>query len=162
MANCEGVSMIVPTMRVIIADDESLARKKLRLFLDSECGVTVVAECHDGTETIAGVDRHRPDLLLLDIQIPDLNGFEVLERIPLEHRPTVVFTTAYDQYAIRAFEAQALDYLLKPFDQDRVHRTLERARGELLRAHEQHVQDRILRRLGDAQATPQLERLVIR
>jgi two-component system, LytTR family, response regulator len=154
--------MIVPTIRAIIADDESLARKKLRLFLDGEHGVTVIDECQDGMQTVNAVDTHRPNLLLLDIQMPDLDGFEVLGRIPTEQRPNIIFTTAYDQYAIRAFEAQALDYLLKPFDRERVHRALERARGELLRAHEQHLQDTILRRLADARPAPQLERLVIR
>jgi two-component system, LytTR family, response regulator len=152
---------MIPIIRTIIADDESLARKKLRVFLESECGVTVVGECHDGAQTIAAVDTYRPDLLLLDIQMPDLNGFDVLERIT-EHRPAVIFTTAYDQYAIRAFEAQALDYLLKPFDRERLHRALERARAELLRVHEQHLQDRILRRLHDARVAPKIDRLVIR
>jgi two-component system, LytTR family, response regulator len=154
--------MIVPTLRAVVADDESLARKKLRLLLGAECGVKVVAECEDGKQTIAAVLNHKPDVLLLDIQMPDYDGFQVLSRIPPDQVPIVIFTTAYDQYAIRAFEAHALDYLLKPFDQDRLHRALERARTELLKSHDRNLQARILRWLGDVRPTTQQERLVIR
>ncbi len=155
--------MIVPTIRTIIADDESLARKKLRVLLSSECGVTVVAECKDGKQTIAAVQTHKPDLLLLDIQIPDLDGFQVQEKIPVDQMPVVIFTTAYDQYAIRAFETNALDYLLKPFNQERLHRALERVKSELLKSHEHSVKARILDLLGKTKPEPtQLRRLVIR
>lgn len=155
--------MIVPTIRTIIADDENLARKKLRLLLSFESGVNVVAECSDGCQTVAAVRAHRPDLLLLDIQMPDLDGFEVIEQLSTGELPVVIFTTAYDQYAIRAFEAHALDYLLKPFNQDRLERALERVKIELLKTHEQSVKARILDLLGKAKReTPQLDRLVIR
>jgi two-component system, LytTR family, response regulator len=155
--------MIVPTIRTIIADDENLARKKLRVLLNAECGVTVVAECKDGKQAIAAVQAHKPDLLLLDIQMPDLDGFQVQEKIPAEQMPVVIFTTAYDQYAIRAFETHALDYLLKPFNQERLHRALERVKAELLKAHEHTVKARILDLLGKTKPEPnQLRRLVIR
>jgi len=155
--------MIVPTIRTIIADDENLARKKLRLLLSSESGVNVVAECSDGRQTVAAAQTHHPDLLLLDIQMPDLDGFEVIEQLSSVELPVVIFTTAYDQYAIRAFEAHALDYLLKPFNQDRLQRALERVKIELLKTHEQSVKARILDLLGKAKReTPQLDRLVIR
>ena len=155
--------MIVPTIRAIIADDENLARKKLRLLLSSESGVNVVAECSDGCQTVAAVRVHHPDLLLLDIQMPDLDGFEVIAQLSTGELPVVVFTTAYDQYAIRAFDAHALDYLLKPFNQDRLQRALERVKIELLKTHEQSVKARILDLLGRAKReTPQLDRLVIR
>jgi two-component system, LytTR family, response regulator len=155
--------MIVPTIRTIIADDESLARKKLRVLLNAECGVTVVAECKDGKQTIAAVQTHKPDLLLLDIQMPDLDGFQVQEKIPVDQMPVVIFTTAYDQYAIRAFETNALDYLLKPFNQERLHRALERVKAELLKSHEHSVKARILDLLGKTKPEPaQLRRLVIR
>jgi two-component system, LytTR family, response regulator len=155
--------MIVPTIRTVIADDENLARKKLRLLLSSESGVNVVAECSDGCQTVAAVRAHRPDLLLLDIQMPDLDGFEVIEQLSTGELPVVIFTTAYDQYAIRAFEAHALDYLLKPFNQDRLERALERVKVELLKTHEQSVKARILDLLGKAKREiPQLDRLVIR
>lgn len=155
--------MIVPTIRTIIADDETLARKKLRLLLSSENGVNVVAECRDGKQTVASVLSEKPDLLLLDIQMPDIDGFQVLEQIPSEQMPLVVFTTAHDQFAIRAFETDALDYLLKPFNKDRVHRALERVKAELLKSHEQGVKARILDLLNKTRQEPEhLRRLVIR
>src|SRR5580698_3962837 len=135
--------MVVPTMRTVIADDECLSRKKLLILLSSEEGINVAAECLDGKQAVEAVRLHKPDLLFLDIEMPDLNGFEVLEQISKEHLPVVIFTTAYDHYAIRAFEAHALDYLLKPFNQARLHHSLERARAELLKSHEQNVQARL-------------------
>jgi two-component system, LytTR family, response regulator len=135
---------IVPSMRAIIADDERLARQKLRLLLEEEPGIQVVAECRDGKQAITAVQTYKPDLLLLDIRMPDLDGFQVLERIPADQMPVVVFTTAHDQYAIRAFEANALDYLLKPFDQKRLHRAVEKARTELLMSHDQNIAGRVL------------------
>jgi two-component system, LytTR family, response regulator len=136
--------MITPVMRAIVADDEHLARKKLRLLLASEPGVQVVAECQDGQQTIEAVRAHKPDLLLIDVQMPDLDGFQVLEKINPDEMPVVVFTTAYDQFAIRAFEAHALDYLLKPFDGERLHHSMERARAELLKVHNRDLTSRIL------------------
>jgi two-component system LytT family response regulator len=135
---------IIPSMRTVIADDERLARQKLRVFLDAEPGIQVVAECRDGKQAVAAVQTHKPDLLLLDIRMPDLDGFEILERIPADQMPVVVFTTAHDQYAIRAFEANALDYLLKPFDQKRLHRAVEKARTELLKSHDHNIAGRVL------------------
>jgi two-component system LytT family response regulator len=124
--------MIVPALRTVIADDEHLARKKLRMLLESELGVQVVAECQDGRQTVDAVKAHKPDLLFIDIRMPDLDGFQVLQTIPPDEMPVVVFTTAYDQFAIRAFEAHALDYLLKPFEAERLHHSIERVRAELL------------------------------
>jgi len=136
--------MIMPAIRTIIADDEPLARRKLRLLLDSEFGLEVVAECHDGNETVRAVQAHKPDLLLIDIRMPDLDGFQILERIAPEDMPVIVFTTAYDQFAIRAFEAHALDYLLKPFEAERLHHTIERVRTELLKSNNRDLTSRIL------------------
>jgi two-component system, LytTR family, response regulator len=131
-------------IRIVIADDERLAREKLRLLLKPEEGVNIVAECKDGRETISAIHDAKPDLLLLDIQMPDLDGFEVLEEVPPAEMPVVIFTSAYDQYAIRAFEAHALDYLLKPFDQERLHHAMERARAELRKVQDREVTHRIL------------------
>jgi two-component system LytT family response regulator len=136
--------MIIPSIRTIIADDEPLARKKLRLLLGSEPGVQVVAECQDGQQTIGAVQKHKPDLLLIDIRMPDVDGFEVLGRIAAEEMPVVVFTTAYDQFAIRAFQAHAMDYLLKPFERERLHQAIERARLELLKSHNHNLTTRLL------------------
>ena len=155
--------MVIPTMRTVIADDEGLARKKLRVLLGAEEGVSVTAECQDGKQTLVAVRTHKPDLLFLDIQMPDLDGFQVLDQIPSDQMPIVIFTTAYDQYAIRAFEAHALDYLLKPFNQVRLHRAVERARAEVLKSHEQGVKTRILDLLKATKTeSKQLQRLVIR
>jgi len=131
-------------VRTVVADDERLARQKLLILLDAEPQVKVVAECQDGRQTVAAIRTLRPDLLLLDIQMPDLDGFQVLGEIPPEEMPVVIFTSAYDEYAIRAFEAHALDYLLKPFDQERLHHAVERAQSELRKAHEREITHRIL------------------
>ncbi|HEY1677833.1 MAG TPA: LytTR family DNA-binding domain-containing protein [Candidatus Sulfotelmatobacter sp.] len=135
-------------VRIVIADDERLARQKVRMLLESEANVTVVAECQDGKQTVSAINVLRPDLLLLDIQMPDLDGFQVLNEIPAEEMPVVIFTSAYDQYAIRAFEAHALDYLLKPFDQERLHQAIERARIELLNSENREVTHRIMELLS--------------
>ena len=152
-------------VRIVIADDERLAREKLRLLLNSEPAVDIVAECRDGNETISAIRNCKPDLLLLDIQMPDLDGFQVLAEVPPAEMPVVIFTSAYDQYAIRAFEAHALDYLLKPFDRERLHHALERAREELRKTQEREVTHRILDLLSRVKAetqSPPDGRLVIR
>jgi len=131
-------------IRTVIADDERLAREKLRLLLKPEPQVNIVAECKDGRETVAAIRVAKPDLLLLDIQMPDLDGFQVLAEVLPAEMPVVIFTSAYDQYAIRAFEAHALDYLLKPFDQERLHHAMERAREELRKVQDREVTHRIL------------------
>jgi two-component system, LytTR family, response regulator len=138
----------VSAIRAVIADDERLARKKLRILLDSEPQVEVVAECPNGRQAVSAIRSFRPDMVLLDIQMPDLNGFEVLNEIPSEEMPKVIFTSAYDQYAVRAFEAHALDYLLKPFDQDRLHAAIERASTEIRKSKHQEFTNRVLEMLS--------------
>jgi two-component system, LytTR family, response regulator len=154
-------------LRVIIADDERLARTKLHILLESEPEVQVVAECEDGRQTISAIHAHLPDLLLLDIQMPDLDGFQVLNEVPPGEMPVVIFTSAYDQYAIRAFEAHALDYLLKPFDQERLHHSIERACSEVRKSGDREITHRILDLLSrvrsETRSGPEPEgRLVIR
>ena len=121
-------------LRTIVVDDEPLAREGVRQVLAVEPDVEIVAECADGVEAVKAIEHHRPDLLILDVQMPQLNGFEVLEALDPEQIPAVIFTTAHDQHAIRAFEVNALDYLLKPFKPARFQKALQRAR-EQLRAH---------------------------
>jgi two-component system LytT family response regulator len=116
-------------LRVVIADDEPLARQRIRRLLRRETDVQVVGECADGAETVATVLRESPDLLFLDVQMPELDGFAVLRALPEDQVPVTVFVTAFDQYALRAFEARALDYLLKPFTETRFRTAFERARG---------------------------------
>jgi len=114
-------------IRAFIADDEPPARNKVRKFLQSRTDIALAGEAGDGISTIQKVLELRPDLLFLDIQMPNGDGFEVLREVYPQHRPAVIFTTAYDQYAIRAFEVEALDYLLKPFTADRFHTAVDRA-----------------------------------
>jgi two-component system LytT family response regulator len=166
-ANISHDLPIGAVVRTVIADDEPLARRKLRILLDSEADVQVVAECQDGGQTVSAIRAYRPDLLLLDIQMPDRDGFQVLSEISREEMPVVIFTSAYDQYAIRAFEAHALDYLLKPFDQGRLHLAIERARFELRQSKDREITHRILDLLSrvksDQQPIPEPEgRLVIK
>jgi two-component system LytT family response regulator len=116
-------------LRIVIADDEDLARSLVREYLKDSLDFEIVAECRNGFEAVKAVADLKPDLLLLDIQMPRLDGFEVLELI--EHETNVIFITAYDQYAIRAFDVHAIDYLLKPFSAERLSESLERARKKI-------------------------------
>ena len=117
------------TIRAVIVDDEDLARQILREYLCTESDVDVVAECANGFDAVKAVGEHKPDLLFLDVQMPKLDGFEVLELVG--HDVAVVFVTAYDQYAMKAFDAAAVDYLLKPFDLERFRTALQRVRRRL-------------------------------
>lgn len=121
-----GAGAVRP-LAVVIADDEALARRRIRDLLRREETVTVVGECSTGTATLNTVRATRPDLLFLDVQMPGLDGFEVLAALEPEERPVVVFSTAYDQYALAAFEVAAVDYLLKPYDDARFEEALSRA-----------------------------------
>ncbi len=108
----------------IIIDDENPARKLINVFLKKKENLEVVAEANNGFEAVKLIDKYKPDLIFLDIQMPKLNGFEVLELI--HHKPKIIFTTAYDQYALKAFEENAVDYLLKPFTYDRISKSIDR------------------------------------
>lgn len=118
-------------IRVLVVDDEPLAREGILVLLEPEEDVEVVGECGDGTEAAEAIRSLAPDLVFLDIEMPGMNGLAVLEGIPHDEMPVVIFVTAYDEYAIQAFEVHALDYLLKPYDDERFARSLERARTEL-------------------------------
>lgn len=148
-------------MRIVIADDETLAREKLRLMLDAEPDVQVLAECQDGTEALQALTTYKPDLLMMDIQMPNLDGFEVLSKSPTADMPMVIFTTAYDRHAVRAFEAHALDYLLKPFDQERLHDAVDRARAELLKADDREATRRILSYLSETAGKQRSDRRLV-
>jgi two-component system LytT family response regulator len=130
-------------IRTLIVDDESLARQTLRLLLENDPAFEFAGECPGGAEAIEFVRTRRPDLVFLDIQMPGLDGFEVIERVGVDRMPPVVFVTAYDEYAVRAFEVQALDYLLKPFDDDRFFQTLTRAREEIANHDTKILSDRL-------------------
>jgi two-component system, LytTR family, response regulator len=150
-------------IRVLIVDDEPLARERIRDLLTSDPQIEIVGECSDGREAVAAVAELSPDLLLLDIEMPEQDGFSVLQSIPPEQMPAVIFVTAYDQYAVRAFEVYALDYLLKPFDRERFERALERAKAQVLDGVGGGVNRRILAALEEIKTRPvHLERLVIK
>ncbi len=119
------------TIRVLIIDDEPLARDTIRLLLEDRPPFEIVGECKDGDEAVDAILETKPDLIFLDIQMPGRNGFEVVEAVGPERMPVVIFATAYDQYALRAFEAHALDYLLKPYDDDRFEKALDRAMDQI-------------------------------
>jgi len=153
---------MVPEIRSIIADDEPMAREKLRILLASETGIRVVAECRNGRQTLAALQDYRPDLLLMEINMSVIDVFQVLQAIPQDQMPIVIFTTACDHYAIRAFEERALDYLLKPFDQQRLHHAIQRTRAELLRVHNGEFARQMLDLLARRGAGPQSCKLVIK
>jgi two-component system, LytTR family, response regulator len=115
-------------IRTLVVDDDPLSRKRIRAFLEREDDVEVVGECADGAEAIPRIRQERPDLVFLDVQMPGVDGFGVVEAIGADRMPVTVFASAYVEFALRAFEAYALDYLLKPFDEERFQRTLARAR----------------------------------
>jgi len=118
------------TIRAIIVDDEALGRESLRTILGDFPFIEVVGECADGFAAVQAVQQLKPDLLFLDIQMPRLDGFDVVELLGKE-APFIIFVTAYDEYALRAFEAQALDYLLKPVRKERLHKGIERLQGQM-------------------------------
>lgn len=147
----------------VIADDERLARQKLRLLLAQAPDIDIAADCSDGAQTLTAVQTHRPNLLFLDVRMPGLDGFQVLERIAPADMPVVVFTTAYDQYAIKAFEASALDYLLKPFDQKRLNHTLERVREQVRQSQDPSTPGHLLPDLPGRTRAPDTDgRLLIK
>jgi two-component system, LytTR family, response regulator len=119
----------VANLRVVIVDDEPLVRRGLSSLLEQEADITIVAEARNGIEALEAIARHVPSLVFLDVQMPGMDGFEVLARIPAASRPAIIFVTAFDEYAIRAFDVHAVDYLLKPFDAARVAVALDRARA---------------------------------
>ena len=118
-------------IRTLIVDDEPLARERVKRFLRDEKDVSIIGECGNGADAVKAIRSERPDLVFLDIQMPEKNGFEVIRSLDGKQLPTVVFVTAYDQYALQAFDVHALDYLLKPFNRDRFQRAVDRAREQI-------------------------------
>jgi len=144
-------------IRALIIDDEPLARERVRTLLREEPDVEVIAECANGNEAVTAIKKHSPDLIFLDVQMPGLGGFDVLRALGKEPMPLVIFVTAYDQHALKAFEVHALDYLLKPFKQARFKQTVQRARETLASRQGGVLPKGLLELLG--QAKPVVERL---
>ena len=160
---------LVEPLRVVVADDEPLARRMLLGLLRDEPDVTVVAECSNGPETVAAVRAHGPDVLFLDVRMPGSNGLEVLDALGPQSVRAVVFVTAYDDYAIAAFERSALDYVLKPVNDERFRDTVRRVRERLREQRTAHVAvdavRELLRTFGSAKPSgdaSHLSRFVVR
>jgi two-component system LytT family response regulator len=150
-------------IRALIVDDESLARERIRDMLTSAAQVEIIAECANGQDAIEAIQSLSPDLVFLDVEMPGIDGFGVLEALSPGQIPTIVFVTAYDQYAVRAFEVYALDYLLKPFDQERFEKALDRAKSQISSERSEDLNQRILNALEEIKTRPvHLERLVIK
>ena len=118
----------MPAIRTLIVDDEPEARLGLKTLLERDEQIKLIGECNGGKEAVSAIESEKPDLLLLDIQMPDLNGFDVLRRLEADTLPVVIFVTAYDQYSLRAFEVHAIDYLLKPFTNRRFFEAIDQAK----------------------------------
>ncbi|PYS47531.1 MAG: DNA-binding response regulator [Acidobacteria bacterium] len=150
-------------IRTVIVDDEPIARRGIRAQLKEEADIEIVAECGNGRDAIKVIEEQKPDLVFLDIQMPELDGFSVIEAINAERLPAVIFVTAYDKYALRAFEVHALDYLLKPFDNERFTKALERARKQIERRSLSDLNRRLQSLIDDLKSNRKYaERLVIK
>lgn len=132
-------------IRTIIVDDEPAARARLAKLLAQDAEVELITECRNGPEAIEAVNKHRPDLIFLDVQMPQMSGLEAMERIASDRRPFVVFVTAHDQYALKAFDVNAVDYLLKPYDDERFFASLEKAKRHI----DMHMNNRLTGKFMD-------------
>lgn len=136
-----------------MVDDEPLARKCVRRFLQDRSEVEIIAECGDGESAVAAILAKKPDLVFLDVQMPEMDGFEVVRAVGVDRMPVTVFVTAYDRYALRAFDANALDYLLKPFGKERFDRALARARKRMVENSNQNESRRMMAVLEQSQTS---------
>lgn len=150
-------------IRTLIVDDEKLARDKLHRLLGDETDVEIIGECSCGTDTVKFINEKNPDLVFLDIQMPELNGFEVLKKIEPQNVPTIIFVTAYDKFALDAFNANALDYLTKPFDQERLQIALQKARKQIDNVQQGQVDERLISLLNNLKEEKEYpDRLVLK
>lgn len=152
--------------KVLIVDDEPLARRGIRARLKPLSDFEVLDDCEDGEAGIKAIRLHRPDLVFLDVQMPGLSGFDMLKRLPRSRKPFIIFLTAYDQYALRAFEVHALDYLLKPIDSERFAEAIERARRQLKFQTSDSIEVRLRSLLAEPttqkRPSPYVERFTLR
>ena len=150
-------------IRALIVDDEPLARKGVRRHLASEVDIKVIGECSNGLEATAMIRKEKPDLVFLDVQMPELDGFGVIAEIGMLDMPAVIFVTAYDAHAIRAFEVQALDYVLKPFEANRFRIAVSRARAEIQKNLNGEINSRLINLLEELRSPREYsERLAIK
>ena len=152
-----GWRSLLKSLRVLVIDDEPPARRKLLMMLREENDIDVVGQASNGLEAVAAIEQHRPDVIFLDIQMPGMNGFEVLDAIEGDNLPVVVFVTAFDQHAVKAFEVHAADYLLKPFDRARLQACLARLRSDPV-----SLNPRLSELLAELRPREYLTRVVVR
>src|SRR5260221_3761502 len=150
-------------IKTLIVDDEPLARRRIRRLLAVESDVEVIGECGDPQQAISVIQERNPDLVFLDIQMPGVDGFGVLESLPPRSTPAVIFVTSFDQYALRAFDVHALDYLLKPFDRDRFRQALTRANQQLEKQTGGEIERRLAAIVNDLRpANAKTDRFVVK
>ena len=139
-------------IRTLIVDDMKLAREHIRQYLDLDAEIEIIGECANGREAIKTIAAEKPDLVFLDVQMPGVDGFGVIEKIGIEQMPTVVFVTAFDEFALQAFDANATDYLLKPFDEERITRAVARAKKEIKRDQPGDIEGRLRKVLEEVRS----------
>ncbi|MDQ3346416.1 MAG: LytTR family DNA-binding domain-containing protein [Acidobacteriota bacterium] len=150
-------------IRTLVVDDEPLARERLTGLLFNEPDIDIVGQCRDGEEAVTSIVDLSPDLVFLDVQMPQMGGFDVIEAVGNERMPLVIFVTAYDQHALKAFQVRALDYILKPFDRERFSEALQRARKQIERDETGDLGRRLLALVKDLRKDqPRSERLVVK
>ena len=150
-------------IRTLIVDDEPLGRERIRTLLAGDPEIEVIGECPGGRQAITAIEQRDPDLVFLDVQMPEVDGFRVLEAICGERMPVIIFVTAYDRYAVQAFEVHALDYLLKSYDRERFSAAVQRAKEEIERSREGVLNERLVGLLENLQTKKdRLTRLVIK
>ena len=150
-------------LTTLIVDDEPLARERLLGLLSAEADIEVLGQCRDGEEAVSAIHERHPDLVLLDLEMPRMDGFEVIDTIGPDRMPMVIFVTAYDQHAIKAFQVRALDYLLKPFDRERFNDALQRARTQIESQASGDLGRRLMALMKDLKRdAPKTDRLVVK
>jgi two-component system, LytTR family, response regulator len=143
-------------IKTIIVDDEPLARRNLRLLLEQDSQIEIIGECRNGKEAVKAIESSHPDLIFLDIQMPEMDGFDVLEQVGADQVHAIVFVTAFDQYALKAFSVHALDYLLKPYDDLRFSQALQRAKTQIESREINKVSKRLLALLEERENQKEL------
>ena len=149
-------------IKAIVVDDEPPARRNLRALLAGVPDIELVKECGDGRDAVSSIREFQPELVFLDVQMPEMNGFEVLEQLTDQPMPVIIFVTAYDQYALKAFEVSALDFLLKPFDDARFHKALAQARRHILQQDASELGRKLLTLMGAREIRPDAQRYLTR
>ena len=153
---------MVAKIKTLIVDDEPLARRNLRVLLERDPQIEILDECRNGREAVKAINTFSPDLIFLDIQMPEMDGFDVLQRVGPEHIQGIIFVTAFDQYALKAFDVHALDYLLKPFDDERFARALERAKSQIAAREINQLSERLLALLEEREGAKREEKYLTR